>query len=60
MTDKQTNRHTDRQPVPTSVNPVEESDAAIMKQFKNTPYWRIFKTYIEKELDDIEEAGWTP
>lgn len=37
---------------------IETSDAAIMKQFKSSPYWRLFKLYIQKELDAIETAGW--
>lgn len=39
---------------------IEESeallDARLMKQFQFSPYWRVFKKWMDKELQAIEEA----
>lgn len=35
-------------------------DARLMKQFQFSPYRRIFKKWMDKELKKIEDAMWMP
>lgn len=39
---------------------IEQSDAYVMKSFKSSSYWYLFRKYIEKELEAVESVAWTP